>query len=240
MPLVNCPECSSQISDKAINCPQCGYPLENLKEEEKLICPTFPKDMNIGKQIVNWKSDAALTGTFEKGENVVEGLVSGKASILLCTHGVMLLTDGGMANRIEIHASQIISLLKSNTTALGQVNRSVMGRAAVGALILGPLGAIIGGLSGVGSKEKIVDKNYLVINYWDVPTKKPQTILVSGKGLFISKFMKRYEKEKNINITMGRQAEKRKGCLGVFLFLLIPLSYFFLTYFFSGGSFSLS
>ena len=27
--LIKCPECSLQVSDKAINCPHCGYPLKD-------------------------------------------------------------------------------------------------------------------------------------------------------------------------------------------------------------------
>lgn len=28
MALINCPECGKEVSDKAANCPNCGYPLE--------------------------------------------------------------------------------------------------------------------------------------------------------------------------------------------------------------------
>ena len=31
MALINCPECSKQISDKATNCPNCGYPIQQIK-----------------------------------------------------------------------------------------------------------------------------------------------------------------------------------------------------------------
>lgn len=31
MALINCPECSKEISDKAISCPNCGYPLTQNK-----------------------------------------------------------------------------------------------------------------------------------------------------------------------------------------------------------------
>jgi DNA-directed RNA polymerase subunit RPC12/RpoP len=32
MPLIPCPECSKQISDKAISCPQCGFPINSKIE----------------------------------------------------------------------------------------------------------------------------------------------------------------------------------------------------------------
>lgn len=44
-------------------------------------------------------------------------------------------------------------------------NKSVVGRAVLGGVLLGPLGAILGGMSGIGSKGK-ADKHYfIVINY---------------------------------------------------------------------------
>lgn len=30
MPLINCPECSISISDKATSCPHCGYPINTM------------------------------------------------------------------------------------------------------------------------------------------------------------------------------------------------------------------
>lgn len=31
MALINCPECGNQVSDRAHQCPNCGYPIENIK-----------------------------------------------------------------------------------------------------------------------------------------------------------------------------------------------------------------
>ena len=44
--------------------------------------------------------------------------------------------------------------------------KSVGGRAVVGALVLGPLGAIVGGMSGIGTKKKTQTHTYLIINYF--------------------------------------------------------------------------
>jgi hypothetical protein len=32
MALINCPECDSKISDKAITCPKCGYPIKPISQ----------------------------------------------------------------------------------------------------------------------------------------------------------------------------------------------------------------
>ena len=42
--LVNCPECKSEVSDKAVNCPHCGYPLnaKTVKRKRKSKRPKLP------------------------------------------------------------------------------------------------------------------------------------------------------------------------------------------------------
>lgn len=42
MPLINCPECEKEVSNKAISCPNCGSPISpsiNNAEQEHLCCP---------------------------------------------------------------------------------------------------------------------------------------------------------------------------------------------------------
>lgn len=36
MALINCPECGNQVSDRAHQCPNCGYPIENIGSVQKL------------------------------------------------------------------------------------------------------------------------------------------------------------------------------------------------------------
>ena len=35
MALINCPECGTQVSDKAEKCPKCAYPLKNKTSDQK-------------------------------------------------------------------------------------------------------------------------------------------------------------------------------------------------------------
>ena len=35
MPLIKCPECSSQVSDQAPSCPSCGFPINTALVEQK-------------------------------------------------------------------------------------------------------------------------------------------------------------------------------------------------------------
>lgn len=70
--------------------------------------------------------------------------------------------------------------------------KSVVGRAAVGALVFGPLGAIIGGISGTGSKKETSTRNFFVINYH--PAVSPQEVKaisfeIVGASLHWNKFL---------------------------------------------------
>lgn len=46
-----------------------------------------------------------------------------------------------------------------------ETSKNSLGRAAVGGVLLGPLGAIVGGISGVGNKKSEQLNYYIVINY---------------------------------------------------------------------------
>lgn len=85
----------------------------------------------------------------------------------------------------RIGKNQPAYLSYNQITAVGMVNekevketdKSVLGRAAVGGLLLGPLGAVVGGMSGIGTKKKELDKEYFVINY--ISTSNNQTSAIS-------------------------------------------------------------
>lgn len=54
MALINCPECGSELSDKATSCPNCGVPLNNQKfcihcgskiDKDCVVCPQCGKQV---------------------------------------------------------------------------------------------------------------------------------------------------------------------------------------------------
>lgn len=72
-------------------------------------------------------------------------------------------------------------------------NKSVVGRAAVGGILLGPLGAIVGGMSGVGAKKKNEKKYYFVINYRSSSAPEETKVIsfeIVGASLHWDKFTK--------------------------------------------------
>ena len=228
MALINCSECQKEISDKAISCPNCGNPMNNAvaiantENEEILKFPELPSKLDIGKQIANWGGNASLDGIFNQGENLITQIPSGKVNIILHTHGLQIIKG---LTFYPIHNAQIISLKQTSSEELSRTDKSVIGRAVVGGLILGPLGAIVGGMSGIGSKETLKIQDYLVINYWDKESKAAQTLLIRGNKTLISAFIKRHNKEKLVNETENRLPEEDKtSILGMIVIGVIILS----------------
>lgn len=196
MALINCPECAKEISDKAISCPHCGYPIQNLETSKTdLICPSFPADLSIGSQVVNWTYNAVIDGVYENsGSNDI--IESGKVKVILYTQGLEIRRNAITVPYIQINYSQIISVSEIKGTELK--DKSVIGRAVVGGVILGPVGAVVGGMSGIG--EKYVKSYILIISYWDIPTRSTKTISVAC-ATSSSRFIEKLYEELNSYIS---------------------------------------
>lgn len=66
---------------------------------------------------------------------------------------------------IYLKYSKITNIDYLCETDIVEKQKSVAGRAVIGGIALGPLGAIVGGMSGIGTKSKKDIRFYLVINY---------------------------------------------------------------------------
>ena len=66
---------------------------------------------------------------------------------------------------IFLNYDQITNYGKVTEKEVVEQKKSVAGRALVGGLLLGPVGAIVGGIDGTGKKKKTKIKNYFIINY---------------------------------------------------------------------------
>lgn len=69
MALIKCPECNKEISDKAVNCPNCGYPI--CTESNKVV----PSESETENVIIRGRDKIIETD----GENV---LISQKEKVL--------------------------------------------------------------------------------------------------------------------------------------------------------------
>lgn len=69
-------------------------------------------------------------------------------------------------NNFELLYTQIDKIEYLSEQQIEEIQKSSVGRAAAGLILLGPLGAIIGGISGVGTKKRYGPNNqYIIINY---------------------------------------------------------------------------
>lgn len=86
-------------------------------------------------------------------------------------------------NSVAILESDILSInLEGQKLLFEQKDKSIIGRAIVGGLILGPVGAIIGGMTGIGQKKVAADmpENLLSISFMEKGEEK--IILLSCKN----------------------------------------------------------
>ena len=191
MALIKCPECGNGVSDVAKTCPKCGYPIAENTVKEPF--PTLPTVMDVGKQITNWGFDAAVQGAYYLSEiNATNYLEDGKCTVAAHTNGIGITTG---FKSLYISHEQLISMNFINHKQLTSEKKSVIGRALVGGVLLGPLAAVVGGMSGIGNKTKKRGDYLLVINFWDVFTRKIQSLLICTQIESIQ-FINRVEKEK--------------------------------------------
>ena len=112
MPLIQCPMCQKSISPNAVACPNCGEPMAKnnvVSSRESSYFPELPEDLSIGKQIVSWAFDAAVTGTYENCINASINIPNGKANVLLHQNGIKLCGKFYLPI-MDIHSSQIVSI----------------------------------------------------------------------------------------------------------------------------------
>jgi len=198
MPLIACPDCSHEISTRATSCPHCGCPINPgetpvpAKDASATTpsCPDFPSDLSLGD--LGWGAPK-FKGYFSSQENTLPGIMDCEVTVFLRQRGIWIIR--GIPKLVaEIHKSQIINMQYVNRAILIEKSRSVIKRAVVGQLLLGPVAAIVGGMSGL-TKKTIQYEGYFVLNYWDVNTRTPQSLLIAGDESEIQPFCQRANKE---------------------------------------------
>jgi len=194
--LINCPECNKEISDRAVNCPNCGYPLNEIpaikSNDNKLVYPDFPEDLSLGDSLV--KLCSGFTIHDEIISNIPE-FNNGRIRLDLYKNGIKASNNN---ISILIHKSQIICLSEEKRTEIAEKNKSVIGRAIVGGILTGGIGAVVGGVSGVGTKKEKVTKYYLTLKFWDINIREIKTITSIGlmtDEFFINRFNKEIMKK---------------------------------------------
>lgn len=75
------------------------------------------------------------------------------------------ITGAKPVRTFKIKISEVIAFDIINQKNVEQKSKSVVGRGIAGGIVFGPVGLLLGGLSGTGSKTKVNNKNFLVISY---------------------------------------------------------------------------
>ena len=113
-----------------------------------------------------------------KRENKVKGIIA-RIDQLTIVQGIPGTSDGQPAflrlydDRVTVNDQQTIPLTRiSEAVSFSQKDveskdKSVVGRGLIGAALLGPLGAVVGGMSGVGQKNKGVNTQFIALHYTD-------------------------------------------------------------------------
>lgn len=109
-------------------------------------------------------------------ENKQKGIIA-RIDQLTIVQGIPGTSEGQPAflrlydDKVTVSDQQTIPLARiSEAVSFSQKDveskdKSVVGRGLIGAALLGPLGAVVGGMSGVGQKNKGVDTQYIALHY---------------------------------------------------------------------------
>ena len=93
--------------------------------------------------------------------------------------------------KVYVSYDQIKAANCINEKEIIEKSKSTTGRAIAGGVLLGPLGAIVGGMSGIGTKQKSSTHYFIVINY---TSKSGETKVISfevvGASLHWDSFLK--------------------------------------------------
>ncbi len=138
-------------------------------------------DNEIGKAVSNWAIDAFAEGVCLKwGSNTIDKNEK-PAKIQIFVHQYGLQIINGFKNESKlINEKQIISLHQDES--FFKKDKSIIGRGLVGGLLLGPAGAIVGGMSGFGTKEA---KMYiLTIKYAEKNNDLVKEIIIASEKNF--------------------------------------------------------
>ncbi|HFD8685783.1 TPA: hypothetical protein ACF328_002902 [Clostridium perfringens] len=92
---------------------------------------------------------------------------------------------------VKLAFNKIVQFDLIDEKTIIEKEKSMFGRAFVGTLLLGTAGTILGGISGMGTKKKIKNDEFLIINYGEnIEDMKALTFRVVGATYHLVPFMK--------------------------------------------------
>lgn len=111
-------------------------------------------------------------------------------------------------NTFSLDLNKIISMDIINEKNIQEKQKSIVGRGIAGAVLFGPAGAIVGGLSGTGKKQKVKTKNVFVISYYGKDNEVKSINFDPGLVIaFVEEFIRDYEDKCGKNQQVNERGE---------------------------------
>lgn len=166
--LVYCNQCDGKNTSNDKLCRSCGRLLSLGKGvlAPANLCegPNLPVDLRLGEQASMWSTTRSIRCDVSSHDVQSGRRSSGTLSIDRCSFGLRIYVSSE-SYFIEIHYSQIAQAGYVAAVRIEEKNKSILGRAAIGAVLLGPVGAIVGGLTGTSKNVKTTSGLY--IKFWE-------------------------------------------------------------------------
>ena len=143
--------------------------------------PIFASKTKSGARSVNFTYAAGLP-SYQPGDAVNATIDTAQGSLVI---------KARVFKRPEISLAldRITEVTRITEDEIIEKNKSVLGRAAIGALF-GPTAAIIGGLSGVGTTKKTKSRDFVIIKYTATAEDAPIVLEIVGASIGWDKFVK--------------------------------------------------
>lgn len=148
-----------------------------------------------------------ISGVFKKKKIREQGIIK-----VQFESGVPGINQGKVNLRIQsdkltINDVQIIPLSRMRGASVYSEKeviskgKSVIGRAAAGGIVLGPIGATVGGMSGIGDKKEVKKKHYMSIFFVGKDGTEQQLIVSDDDGpYYLQDFAKMINQRLNITV----------------------------------------
>lgn len=132
MPLINCPECGKQVSDKAPTCPNCGFPLNSISSNEatsgtedtqgdqpESVTEKQKDGSSNEAQDNNRLPDMQMKKSAQEGQKKKKQVVSGKMKLTAAVLGIVAVAEIAVGAML---VSNIICIHKWSGNDCRQVN----------------------------------------------------------------------------------------------------------------------
>ena len=104
---------------------------------------------------------------------------------------------------VYLKYEQVIMAKYMHEREIVEVNKSTIGRAVVGGLLLGEVGALVGTISSAGTKKKEKLKAYVIINYKDSNGEiKVLSFDATNTNLYLAKIINKLNEKSNLKEDM--------------------------------------